>query len=157
MKTPFPVEDNYVPHVPNIDYGVLDELMGYAVRRAQLTMNNKFLRALASWNITPQRFSALVIIDRNPGLKLTRLAQILSIARSGAVILVDALTDMDYVDRVPSEQDRRAYGLVLTPKGHKDLPKIVQAVQEHDRHAASMVGARDRQTLMRLLDLLATP
>ncbi len=34
--------------------------------------------------------SALIIISRNPHLKLTELAQILGIARSGAVLLVDA-------------------------------------------------------------------
>src|SRR3990167_9179042 len=93
------------PHVPGIDYGV---------RRAQLALNDLFIQSLAPWNITPPRFSALVIVSRNPGLKLTQLAKVLGIARSGAVMLVDALEDLGYVARLDVPEDRRAFGLALT-------------------------------------------
>ncbi|RZI82524.1 MAG: MarR family transcriptional regulator [Rubrivivax sp.] len=145
------------PHVPGIDYGVLDSLVGYAVRRAQLALNDLFIQSLAPWNITPPRFSALVIISRNPGLKLTQLAKVLGIARSGAVMLVDALEDLGYVERLDMPEDRRAFGLALTPTGQADLLAITDAVVAQDKVATRKLGAADSGRLLAMLQQLANP
>ncbi len=138
-------------HLPGIDYGVLDTLVGYGVRRAQLVIHEDFVQTLAAWNITPQRFSALTVIARNAGLKLTHLAHILGIARSGAVLVVDALAAIGYVERQPSPADRRAYGLALTERGQADLTAITEAVCAHDRRMVSRLDAGEARELMRLL------
>ncbi|MGH6646754.1 MarR family winged helix-turn-helix transcriptional regulator [Aquabacterium sp.] len=145
------------PHVPGINYGILDTLVGYGVRRAQLALNDLFIQSLAPWNITPPRFSALVIISLNPGLKLTHLAKVLGIARSGAVMLVDALEDLGYVERQDVPEDRRAFGLALTAKGQTDLVSITQAVVDQDQLAARALGAEGPERLLAMLQLLANP
>ncbi|MDI1260346.1 MarR family transcriptional regulator [Aquabacterium sp.] len=150
-------EGSFNPHVPGIDYGMLDSLVGYGVRRAQIAIYNDFLPALDAWNITPPRFSALVIISRNKGLKLTELAQVLGIARSGVVALIDTLSEMGYVDRLAVPGDRRAYGLALTALGKKDLRQIEQAVLKQDQRAAHRLTVEERQQLLTLLDKLACP
>lgn len=150
-------EGPYEPHVPGIDYGVLDTLVGYGVRRAQLVIYEDFVQTLATWNITPQRFSALTVISRNPALKLTQLAQILGIARSGAVLVVDALAAMGYVERQPSPGDRRACSLALTERGRADLAAITEAVCAHDRRMVGRLDADEAQHLMRLLRRVAGP
>lgn len=149
--------DHFEPHVPGIDYGVLDSLVGYGVRRAQIVIYEDFIRTLAPWSITPQRFSALTVISRNASLKLTELARVLGIARSGAVLLVDALAAMGYVERQPAPGDRRAYGLALTPKGASDLKAITAAVCEHDRRMVAALSAEDALQLARLLRQVAGP
>jgi len=145
------------PHVPNIDYGVLDNLIGYAIRRAQIRIYEDFVLSLAQWQITPPRFSALIIISRNPHLKLTELAQILGIARSGAVLLVDALEEMNLVARRPAAGDRRAYSLVLTAAGRRTLEAATQAVVAHDAHVGSELTGAEQATLKSLLARLAPP
>jgi DNA-binding MarR family transcriptional regulator len=158
MKRLAPSPDGlFNPHVPGIDYGVLDTLIGYGVRRAQIAIYNDFLPALDAWNITPPRFSAMVIIHHNKGLKLTELAQVLGIARSGVVALADTLTDMGYVERLEVPGDRRAYGLALTALGRKDLRQIEQAVVQQDQNATQRLTAAERQQLLKLLDKLACP
>ena len=146
--------DPFVPRVPGIDYGVLDSLLGYAVRRAQIRLYEDFVSSLAPWGITPPRFSAMVIVSRNPGLKLTQLAKVMGIARSGAVILVDALEDLGYMQRMAVPEDRRAFSLSLTPKGLADLAAIVDAVKAHDERMACMLSPAEqlqlRQQLIRL-------
>src|SRR3546814_5503574 len=67
---------HFDPHVAGIEYGALDSLVGYAIRRAQILIYEDFLAALQPWDITPQRFSALTLIAANARLKLTELAQI---------------------------------------------------------------------------------
>lgn len=147
-------EDTFLAHVPGIQYGVLDTLMGYAVRRTQITVYEHFIAALAPWHITPPRYSALVIVSLNPGLKLTQLAKILGIARSGAVILVDALEELGYVTRDPMPEDRRAFSLAMTDKGRRDLVDITAAVQAHDQRATQALAADEQAELMRLLHKL---
>jgi DNA-binding MarR family transcriptional regulator len=138
-------------HVPGIDYGVLDNLVGYAVRRSQILIYEDFLEALAPWEITPARFSALVLIARNPGMKQTDLAHLLGIARSGVVMLTDGLEELGYVRRVPSKVDRRAYMLELTPAGSKALAAIERAVLEHDARVSSRLSDAEKSKLMQLL------
>ncbi len=147
-----PFEDGgFNPKVRGVDYGVLDSLFGYALRRAQIIIYERFIAALAPWNITPPRFSALVIISRNPELKLTDLSHILGIARSGAVALINSLEAMGYVVRQPCPTDRRALGLALTDKGRAELDAIVAAVLKHDHEVVSGLNPQEQTQLINLL------
>jgi DNA-binding MarR family transcriptional regulator len=143
---------HFNPKVQGIDYGVLDQLVGYSVRRVQILQYEHFVNTLSQWGITPPRFSALVIIARNPGLKLTVLSHVLGIARSGAVVLVDALEAMNLVKRIPSPTDRRALGLELTPKGQLDVHAISEAVMLHDAEVIKALNESEQRQLKTLLD-----
>jgi DNA-binding MarR family transcriptional regulator len=158
LAEPLPDGDDAIrfdPHVPGIDYGVLDNLVGYGVRRAQLMIYDDFIRALSRWEITPPRFSALTVIANNPGLKLTDLSNILAIARSGSVLLINALEQNGLVERRSSPTDRRAYGLHLTKRGKATLDEISRAVIEHDARISAPLQPEERATLLRLLRKLA--
>ena len=147
--------DPFVAKVPGIDHGILDSLLGYAVRRAQIRIYEDFIPSLAPWGITPPRFSAMVIVSRNPGLKLTQLARIMGIARSGSVSLVDALEALGYIQRLPMPVDRRAFGLALTAKGEADLVAISAAVQAHDDRMAQALTPEEHTVLRGLLTRLS--
>lgn len=142
------------PHVAGVEYGELDSLVGYAIRRAQILIYEDFLAALAPWEITPQRFSALTLIAKNTALKLTDLARILGIARSGAVQLVDHLQSMGYVTRQEVVGDKRAYALTLTPAGRRAHTGITRAVQAHDQRISAQLSEPERQALIALLGRL---
>lgn len=139
------------PHVAGVEYGALDSLVGYAIRRAQILIYEDFLAALAPWEITPQRFSALTLIAKNKALKLTDLARILGIARSGAVQLVNQLHEMGFVIRQAVEDDKRAYALALTPEGRRAHASITRAVRAHDKRISAQLSEDERHTLIALL------
>ncbi|MDS1141376.1 MarR family transcriptional regulator [Pusillimonas sp. SM2304] len=140
--------------VPGVDYGVLDELVGYALRRAQIRIYQDFLDALSVWSITPPRFSAMTIIHNNSGMKLTELAQAMGIARSGAVEVVNSLEKLGFVARTDSTVDKRAHALTLTGPGRQALNTITQAIQAHDARISARLSAVEQTELRRLLDLL---
>ncbi|CAB3904862.1 MULTISPECIES: MarR family winged helix-turn-helix transcriptional regulator [Achromobacter] len=146
--------EQFDPHVPGIQYGALDGLVGYAIRRAQILIYEDFLAALAPWDITPQRFSALTLIAANPNLKLTDLASILGIARSGAVQIVNQLQALGYVERLDAEHDKRAYSLAMTEPGHVVLADITHAVQAHDARISHQLNAAQKRQLIALLGKL---
>jgi DNA-binding MarR family transcriptional regulator len=144
-------------HVPGIAYEVLDELTGYAIRRAQLASQVVFERVVGGTKFTPQRFSSLVIVEQNPGLTQTRLAEILGIARSGVMLLIDFHEAEGFVARVPSATDRRAYGLRITPAGRRRLAEVKRLVREADRHVAAGLSAAERRKLVALLENVGEP
>ena len=151
LKSRSEEKPSFEARIPGIDYGVLDQLVGFALRRAQLNLYEDFIRSLAPWSITPPRFSALVVIANNPDLKLTELARVLNVARSGAVTVVDALSELGYVARHDSATDKRAFRLLLTARGKRALSSITSAVLEHDRRIVSMLSSDEQAQLMALL------
>jgi DNA-binding MarR family transcriptional regulator len=136
--------------IEGINYDVLDDLIGYAVRRAQLSIYEDFAASLAAEDITPQRFSSLVIIENNPGISQTRLAEVMGIARSGIVAIIDRFEKSGYVER-QSSGDRRSYNLQLTREGQKQLKKYKKAVMEHDNRISQELSEAEKRQLKLLL------
>lgn len=147
-KTPSPetplLEGLLLP-VPGLHYGVLDELMGYALRRAQNALYLDFYRATQGADISPQRFAALVLVAENPGMRQGLLAQAMGLHRSGALRLSDWLTAQGWLERRADPQDGRAWGLHLTPAGRRRLARVQQAVLAHDRGLVQGLGERGEQ------------
>jgi DNA-binding MarR family transcriptional regulator len=136
--------------IEGINYDILDDLIGYAVRRAQLSIYEDFAASLAAEDISPQRFSSLVIIENNPGISQTRLAEVMGIARSGVVSIIDRFEASGFVERQVSG-DRRSYNLHLTRDGQKQLKKYKKAVQDHDNRISQDLTDAEKQQLRSLL------
>ena len=141
-------------HVPGIDYGVLDALVGYALRRAQIVIYEDFSRSLAGSEITPPRFAALVIIGANAGIRQSMLGRVMGIAGSGVVNLVDWLEGEGLVARRAVAGDRRASGLGLTPKGRRRLEALKTKVTAHDARIARRLSAQERGMMIGMLGRL---
>ena len=134
-----------------IDYATLPEHVGYLLRLAQLRVWEDFYARLGATGITPSLYSALVLIERNPGLQQSRLGEALGVARSGAMTMVDRLERQGLVERRPAPHDRRAYGLFLTADGRRRMPDIVAMVRQHDRQINAVLSDSEHRTLMALL------
>jgi len=140
VKTDSPDPEGLMLPVPGVDYGPLDGLLGYALRRAQNALYLDFYRATVEWDISPQRYAALMLISRNPGLRQGLLAQAMGLHRSGALRLTDWLTAQGWAERRDAPDDARAWGLYLTPAGRRRLAKLDAAVAEHDRQLLAALG-----------------
>lgn len=153
-KTPGTLQ--YNARIEGINYDILDDLVGYAVRRAQLSIYEDFAVSLAEEDITPQRFSSLVIISSNPGISQTRLAEVMGIARSGVVSIIDRFEKIGFVVRQASD-DRRSYNLHLTKLGEKQLQRYKKAVKQHDDRIAQALTDAQKKQLRTLLNKLCAP
>lgn len=141
--------------VPGVEYGILDELLGYALRRAQVALFLAFHTATRGQSITPPRFTALVIVGANPGISQSTLGATLGIARSGAMLLTHWMVGRGLVGRRRRPDDGRAWGLQLTPRGERALGRMKAAVLAEDRRRGTRLDAAERRELLRLLDKLA--
>ena len=139
-KTDNPDPEGPLLPVPGVDYGLLDGLLGYALRRAQNAVYLDFYRATAGLDVSPRRFAALVLIARNPGLRQGLLGEAMGLHRSGALRLTDWLTAQGYAERRDAPDDARAWGLHLTAAGKRLLAKLEAAVAAHDRKLFQALG-----------------
>jgi DNA-binding MarR family transcriptional regulator len=144
-----------IHRVAGLDYDVLDQLVGYALRRAQVAMFLAFHAATRGLEITPPRFSALVVIGANPGISQARLGKVLGIARSGAMALTDWFEDRQLVERRHRSDDARAWGLHLTARGARSVAAMKKRVLREDRRRAAALSGLERRALLRLLNKLA--
>jgi DNA-binding MarR family transcriptional regulator len=139
-----------IRRVEGLRYDVLDDLLGYSLRRAQVAMFMAFHDATRGMHITPPRFTALVIIGANPGLSQTLLGNVLGIARSGAMIVTDWFEERGLVERRHRPEDGRSWGLYLTARGERTVERMKRRVLQFDRKRAGL-SDRERRDLQRLL------
>ncbi len=144
-------------HVPGIDYGMLDDFVGYAIRRAQIAIYEEFDRELAPMKITPPRMSSLLLIEANPGLTQTQLAELIGVVRSGMVALIDFFEAEGWVQREGKAGDRRAYGLRLTAKGRAHLARVKARVAALEDRWSSGLTPDEKRTLFALLEKVGPP
>jgi len=136
---------------PVIELGVLNERLGYFVRRLQVWVFQDFIRRLASIDISPAQFSVLVVISANPGLSQAEIAATLGIERARLVRLLHRLEQRGLTQRLPSSSDGRRHALRLTRSGEKVLAQAKTLAAEHEAVLKEKLGAESYQ---RLLDAL---
>lgn len=135
--------------------GLLPDLLGYHLRRAQLAVFQDFAATIDGANITPGQFGVLALIDANPGLSQTRLGQILGIDRSTVVGVIDKLETRGLVERAQRPNDRRSHALQLSQQGAKYFREMSRKVRVHENRVAEDLSAREREQLIALLQRLA--
>ena len=139
-----------------LDLGELSEMLGYALKRAQLKLYEDFLQCVAPLQLTPAQFSVLLLLEKNPGRNQTEVAGALNILRPNFVAMLDGLESRGLCTRARSATDRRSHVLSLTEKGRAALSrarKIIAA--KHEARLSSLLGSADRAALLRILAKIA--
>lgn len=137
--------------VGGLDYGVLPELIGYHLRRAQVHLFADFARTMSEAQLTPGQFGVITLIGANPGLTQSALSRAVGIERSTMVAVIDTLQARGLVERRPSPIDRRSYALMLTVAGIALLEKLTPLVRAHERNVARRLSVADKDKLIELL------
>jgi len=141
----------------DIDFDLLPDLIGYHLRRAELTVFSEYGRKTAGLQTTPGQFGVLTLIGANAGLTQSALAAAVGIERSTMVAVINRLEERGLVERRPSKVDRRSYALVLSGQGRKLLDRLKVLVREHERLLFAGFSDNERATLMTFLKRIWRP
>lgn len=131
--------------------GVLEDLIGYALRRAQLKLFQNLIARLSAHDLRPAQFSALAIIDQNPGLMQADLARALAIEPPQVVPMLNKLEERALAVRVRCKPDKRSYGIFLSKSGEALLKELKRIAADSDHQATSNLSDDERTELLRLL------
>jgi DNA-binding MarR family transcriptional regulator len=139
------------PLLPAAGEVVLEDLIGYALRRAQLKLFQNLIGRLSAYDLRPAQFSALAIIEQNPGLMQADLARALAIEPPQVVPMLNKLEERALAVRVRCKPDKRSYGIYLSKAGEALLKELKQIASDSDRDATSALDDEERGQLLRLL------
>lgn len=135
--------------------GPLAERLGYVLRRAQLAVFQDFDAAFAEVDIRPVQYSILTIVEHNPGLSQTQVAETLGIRKTNFVAMLDLLEARALVRRASTPGDRRTYAIILTEEGKAFVRKLHRMSAAHERRIVEAVGAAAHRRLFGELAAIA--
>jgi DNA-binding MarR family transcriptional regulator len=130
-----------------LNFGSLAEGLGYTLRRAQLASFKSFQQVFGESGITPAQYSALLIIELNPGLRQNQVSDALGIKRANFVGLIDKLEERRLVERTPAA-DRRSYALHLTVAGRKFMTELHMLNTMHEQRLRAALDSRQQVLLL---------
>jgi DNA-binding MarR family transcriptional regulator len=137
----------------SINYGVLDDLFGYSVRRAQLAVFEDFERKITSkYGVSTQRYAALELIRCNPGISQTHLAEAMKTARPNVAVILKQLLKQHYIERLTAKDDNRRQELFLTRAGEQALEAMTKDVMVHDRYISRNLTPDEKVQFVALLE-----
>ena len=128
--------------------GMLPRLIGYRLRLAQQTVFDDFAASVEG--LSPGRVGMLILIDANPGVTQSRLAEAVRRDRSTMVGVLDDLEERGLIERRRGK-DRRTNGLWLTRTGRGFLERALRQIEAHEGRIAARLTRADRASLLALL------
>lgn len=134
-----------------IDTGILPELLGFNLRRAQISLWRDFTYTVGSGEVRPGVFSLMVLADLNPGIAQVDLSAQLNIDKASIVGLVDRLEDKGWVQRRRSTVDRRRQGVHLTDEGRRWLKQLRKDMLEHEKRFTRLFTPTELRQLIGFL------
>lgn len=125
---------------------------GYALRRAANATMAELAARLAPLGFRQVDFSALILIDTNPGITASALGRELDIQRANMVPLLKKLEDAGHIARAPI--DGKSQGLSLTPQGQSALAEALPVIEAFEADLLSRVPECHRPHLLPALNAL---
>jgi DNA-binding MarR family transcriptional regulator len=139
-----------------VDLGPLGDSFGYLLRRAQVVVFQRFFDLFAEFDIRPAQYSVLTVIERNPGLSQTRLADALGIKKTNLVAIIDILEQRGLARRRPTENDRRSHALFLTPRGTVLIDRLHRMDAALDQGLSRLMNGNERRRFCDVLRQVAS-
>ena len=138
------------------DLGPFEDWIGFQLRMAQIASFQSFARHAQGIGLSPGRFAALLLIDRNPGISQTALSRAIGSDKSTLTPVLDDLVKRGLISRERTRTDRRLYELKLTDAGRKAMRAMYERAQRHETELDEIVGPRERAHFMKILRKIST-
>ena len=101
----------------------LQEVIGYALRRAQGAVYADLSDALARISLRPVEYTLLLMVSENPGASQSNVCEALGIQKANCVPTMSELERRGFIIRRKSSNDARSYQLQVTNKGKRILQR----------------------------------
>ncbi|MDO5529616.1 MAG: MarR family transcriptional regulator [Paracoccus sp. (in: a-proteobacteria)] len=132
----------------------LREMVSFRIRLIQIAAYRRFEAVLRGYGTAPRYFGLLKIVEANPGISQSRLAEAVMLERASLVPILDVMEREGVVRRDPSPSDRRLRCVSLTEAGAGLLAQMAPEVARHEAAMTAGIGAGDMARLIAMLDLI---
>ena len=132
----------------------LQDVIGYALRRAQGAVYSDLSDALARISLRPLQYTLLLMVNENPGASHTSVCEALGMQKANCVPTMSELERRGYIIRRKSTSDARSYELHITNKGKRILQRAGELQSTHEQRLIERIGIDGRDQLLQLLGKL---
>ena len=117
-------------------------------------MNNYFMKQLKPFEITPDQWGILGVLDGDKATTQKELAEAIDRDQTTVVRMIHSLEKKGMVKRYVHDTDKRSHNLYLTDKGTALKAKVLPVVIAAHRHATRYLSAAEITTLKTMLEKL---
>jgi DNA-binding MarR family transcriptional regulator len=125
---------------------------GFLVRRLHQISVAIFMEEMASLELTPVQYGALMIVAAQPGIDQSALAAELGVDRANAGDVLARLSKSGYLTREPSPSDRRFIQVRLTAQGTALLRKAAGRARKVQERLLLPLAPKDRKAFVALMN-----
>lgn len=129
--------------------GVLIKSVGFLAHMIQI--QERELHRASGTPVSPGVYSALSVIERNPGIRQGLLANVLLIQESNMAPLIRKLTADGFIERRAHPEKHRAITLWVTAKGKQLLKSVQPIFRTIDREFANVLPDHEYDDLVTIL------
>jgi len=134
-----------------VNLAQLPNYLGYQIRQAQIAVFKDLLVPLKDLNLTPGEFSLLTSVRYNKGVSQIELASVYDIDKSTLSHSIKRMVNRRLIIRKRLENDRRYYGLSLTPTGSRLLKRVTSIVESQEELMESVVTKAEKEKFLQIL------
>lgn len=152
-RKPLPAEQVKAMSRPAVEGGIgeLSEIVGFHIRLAHGAVYRHFMETFAGLDLTQKQVAVLWLVDDDPGIAQTDLAQRLQMDRATVMAIVNRLQGRGYLVRGKSAGDKRRQTLSLTPPGQEALLAARNAIVDHENWLKSRFTRKEVERLVEML------
>ena len=133
---------------------LIDELEDSMTRMGRLMTMRHGGHDACQAELNPVQAMLMRALLANKSLKMADIASLLAIKPPAASAVVDALEHRGYVERTPSDDDRRVTFVCLTPAGCQVLTHTEEARRTQLRRYMELISEDDVRALLRIQNTL---
>lgn len=130
-----------------IDFGDLDEFVGFQLHRAR-NVAASVLHKLIAPEFVPGHFPILYLIAQNPDRTQSAIAKAVGLDRSSLVPILNRFEKNGWVQRIPSQGDKRAHALRLTKAGERKLQELREKVLQQEDRISDALGDDGQKVML---------
>jgi len=135
-----------------VNLGCLTGFIGFRLRRIQIHLSRAFSERTQDYNLRSGALSALAIIDGNPGISQSIVAQEIGMDTSAAVALLDELEQRGWIRRKRLARDRRRYAIHATELGKSILQELCGILAETEDVRLQTLTSQELLIFTHILD-----
>ncbi|MBB3110138.1 DNA-binding MarR family transcriptional regulator [Paenibacillus phyllosphaerae] len=132
----------------------LNNITGFLIHRTDVKMTNYFTKQLKPYEMTPEQWSILSVLDGDRATTQKELAEAIDRDQSTVVRMIHSLEKKGIVKRIVNDTDKRSHNLYLSPKGIALKSELLPVVAEAHNHVTRYLSENEVRQLKVILEKL---
>ena len=132
----------------------LTDCINFQLTRAQKSVFTYFKESLAQFDVTPSQYALMSLLWNGDELSPSQIASELSLDASSITGLLNRMEDKGLIQRIYSDEDRRAVSVKITGKGKTLKEGITSTIEDCNVQVLKGITPEEDAVLRKCISIL---